>query len=79
MLETGTRIIGPGTGTVLRQATRLAKQYGGDPSDWVEMSSTSYQSSDGMLLTTHWFENTLTGLRIQMKSIINEPLNWNKH
>lgn len=59
MAGPGTRIIGAGTGRELRDAPRLAREYGGDPSDWVKMSSGRYRDGGGVydLFETHWYEN----------------------
>ena len=53
----------------LRDASRLAKQYGGDPGDWVKGSSDSYKGY-GIQFETHWYENKTTGLRVEFKTKI---------
>ena len=63
----GIRIAGSGTGTVLRAAGRLARQYGGRAQDWVKMTSKTYEGSDGLAVQTHWYENTKTGARVEVK------------
>ena len=73
MTGPGTRIIGPGTGRELRDAPRLAREYGGDPTDYVKMTSRTparYQDGGGMydLFETHWYENVRTGARYEFKS-----------
>ena len=53
----------------LRNASRLAKQYGGDPGDWVKRASDSYKGH-GIQFETHWYENQTTGLRVEFKTKI---------
>jgi len=57
MSEEGTAIVGAGTDTDLRQAERLAQQYGGSSIDYMKMTSSSYQGSDGFQFETHWYQN----------------------
>jgi RHS repeat-associated protein len=61
MGEAGTPIAGAGTNTALRDADRLANDYGGNPGDWSKMSSSNYQASDGSMVETHWYQNDATG------------------
>ena len=68
MVERGISIAGTGTSIPLKQAERLAQQYGGNPADWVKMTSSTYRSSSGFQIETHWFENIQTGQRIQIKT-----------
>ena len=68
MGEVGTPIAGAGTSTPLREAERLAEQYGGNASDWSKMGSTSYTGSDGRIFETHWYENDVTGARTEFKT-----------
>lgn len=53
----------------LRNASRLAKQYGGAPGDWVKRSSDSYKGY-GIQFEIHWYENRTTGLRVEFKTKI---------
>lgn len=66
--EIGTPLSGAGTSTPLRDAERLAEQYGGNASDWSKMGSTSYTGSDGRIFETHWYENDITGVRTEFKT-----------
>ena len=52
---------------VLRNASRLAKQYGGNPGDWVKKTSDIY-IYNGRQIQTHWHENMETGQRIDFKT-----------
>jgi hypothetical protein len=45
----------------LRDAERLARDYGGKPEDWVKKSSSKYAARDGTAFETHWIENLRTG------------------
>jgi RHS repeat-associated protein len=72
MGEAGAVIAGGSSKTPLRKAGDLAKEHGGDASNYVKKSSSAYPAGDGVKLSTHWEENVLTGERFNMKSIINE-------
>jgi hypothetical protein len=68
MGERGFPIAGAGTVKELRVARQLAVDYGGSPSDWAKMVSSSYRGADGYQFETHWYENTRTGLRVEPKT-----------
>ena len=68
MAEKGIVII---TSNKLKQANRLAQQYGGNASDWVKMSSRSYKAADGISIQTHWYQNLFTRARVEYKTILN--------
>ncbi len=53
----------------LRSGPRLAKQYGGNASDWVKMTSTTYNGSGGFKFSTHWYQNVSTGARVEYKTV----------
>ncbi len=72
--ETGVPIAGHGTKTELRKAEKLADEYGGDASDWAKKSSTQYTAPDGRKYETHWYENSVTGQRVEQKTIVEEYL-----
>lgn len=59
-----------GTGRELRDASRLARDYGGDPSDWVKVTSGRYRDGGGIydLFETHSYENVRTGARYEFKT-----------
>lgn len=61
MGEVGRPIFGAGTDAALRDAERLAQQYGGAAADWAKMTSTSYRGADGFGFATHWYENPAVG------------------
>ena len=66
----GTPISGAGTGTVLRDADRLAAQYGGKPVDWQKVASENYNpgGAKGGGFETHAYQNVKTGQVVEMKS-----------
>ncbi len=71
----GAPIAGAGTSTVLRDADRLAAQYGGSPADWQKVSSAHYTpaGSEGTTagFETHAYQNVKTGQVVEMKTKIN--------
>ncbi len=70
MAESGTRIAGFGTGSILRNRARLASAYGGGPYEWAKMSSSRYRGTDGFGFETHWYQNVRTGNRVEYKTKI---------
>jgi hypothetical protein len=68
MGEAGTRLAGSGADAPLREAPRLAQQYGGTHDDWVKMGSSSYVGPDGFQFETHWYESLSTGERVDFKT-----------
>lgn len=70
--ESGIIIAGKGSlkNTPLRDASRLANDYGGNPQDWVKKSSTSYKPKDKTHVETHWYENIMTGEKVEPKTKI---------
>ena len=70
MAGSGSAIIGAGTSRVLRDAPRLARQYGGEASDWAKMTSGRYRDGGGIydLFETHWYENVRTGAGYEFKT-----------
>ncbi|OUC11880.1 MAG: hypothetical protein B0A82_25575 [Alkalinema sp. CACIAM 70d] len=69
MGEAGVTIAGRGSrGNVpLRDSPRLAREYGGNPGDWLKKSSSSYKAADGTHVETHWYENFQTGQQVEHK------------
>jgi hypothetical protein len=67
----GSAIAGAGTTKVLRDAPRLAAEYGGNASEWAKMSSSGYTAADGTAFQTHWYESVQTGLRVEPKVTID--------
>jgi len=64
IMAQGSRVIaGPGSNSALRDAPRLAAQYGGQQSQWAKMTSTAYKvdPDTGAKLQVHWYENLTTG------------------
>ena len=66
--EPGVTLAGSATATPLRKAADLANEFGGEASDWVKKSSSSYKSPDGTKFETHWEENISTGLKVNQKT-----------
>ena len=64
MAEKGIVIIKSGE---LKEAGRLAQQYGGTVADWVKKSSSSY-SNGAVKFETHWYENLVNWLRVEFKT-----------
>ena len=64
MVERGRPIIESGK---LNAGVRLAEQYGGNSFDWVKMSSSSF-TKNGTTFETHWYQNLVTGLRVEYKT-----------
>jgi hypothetical protein len=69
----GRVVAGGGSKSVLRDAGRLAKQYGGKESDWAKMSSETWRASDGTGVETHWYQNISTGQVEEVKSKLIPP------
>ena len=72
MKEVGKAIAGVGTEVPLREADRLSKTYGGNPSQWAKKTSSSFTAPDGARFETHWYENAKTGQRVEYKTKIIE-------
>jgi hypothetical protein len=65
----GIPIAGAGTDTALRQAGRLAEDYGGEAEDWQKVASSSYTGADGTVMETHAYQNASTGWVVEPKTI----------
>lgn len=70
----GTVIAGGDSGTIFRDADKVAATLGGNVQggDLVKVTSESFEAADGMILSTHAVRNEKTGEVFDMKSIINE-------
>jgi hypothetical protein len=66
--ESGSAFAGSGTSTALRDAPRLAQQYGGAPEDWMKMTSSRYTGADGFSFETHWYQNDVLGQALEHKT-----------
>jgi RHS repeat-associated protein len=71
----GKPIAGSGARAPLRDAPRLASQYGGNPGDWAKMAGESssihgVQTPGGDNFETHWYQNTGTGQVVEIKTKI---------
>lgn len=54
---------------VVRDAPRLSARYGGPIDGWRKMTSTLYTGKDGFKFSTHWYQNTRTGLKVEHKTV----------
>jgi hypothetical protein len=70
MAEKGRPFAGPGSGTVFRDADRVAAEYGGVADDYAKMASSSYRDGPGLydLFATHWVQNVKTLERFEFKT-----------
>jgi filamentous hemagglutinin len=64
-----TTVAGNGSNTALRDAPRLAAEYGGNPSDWSKVTSSSYRAADGTQYEIHAYKNAITGEVVEPKTI----------
>jgi hypothetical protein len=64
----GQPIAGAGTTVPLRDAPRLAKQHGGEASDWAKVRSSNFKASDGTSFETHAYQNVKTGAVVEIKT-----------
>lgn len=60
---------GNGSSELLKDAPRLAAEYGGNPKDWSKVSSRSYTATDGSIFEVHAYRNAITGLVVEPKTI----------
>jgi hypothetical protein len=67
----GKPLIGAGTNRTLRDADRLAAEYGGNASDWAKVSSSNKGHVTGYNQETHAYMNTKTGQVVEMKTKIS--------
>lgn len=58
-----------GSNVVLRDVPRLASEYGGSPSDWSKVGSSSTTASDGTVFEIHAYRNAVTGQIVEPKTI----------
>jgi hypothetical protein len=74
----GDAIAGAGTRTVLKDASRLAAEYGGTPADWSKITSSHYTppGSAGAQTgsATHAYQNIKTGQIVEMKSVPDQMI-----
>ena len=68
----GEVIAGGSTGKELRAAPGLAEKYGGNPSDWTKVSSSSHTAPDGQQFSTHAYQNQATGQVVEPKTKLIE-------
>ena len=65
------RIAGAGTNKKLRDAPRLANEYGGNANDWAKIRSSNRTHTDGFNQETHAYQNTVTGQIVEHKTKIS--------
>jgi len=58
-------------GKVLRDAERLAAEYGGKSGEWSKMTSKAYKAADGSVISTHWYERLGSQIKYEVKSIVD--------
>lgn len=68
--ESGIPIAGNGSPKILRDSARLANEYGGNQSDWAKMRSSSFTAWDKTQFETHWYQNIVSGVRVEYKTNI---------
>lgn len=72
MGEQVTPIAGMGTLKGLKDAERLAAQYGGEPADCAKIKSSTYEASDLSRFRTHWYKNIKTGQTVEFKTKLGD-------
>lgn len=68
MSEVGVTIA---AGNDIKIIDRLTFNYGGRSIDWAKKSSTQFTTNTGQKIELHWYENILTGKRVEYKQKIN--------
>jgi len=64
----GKAIAGAGTSTILRDAPRLAAEYGGSASEWQKVTSSTFKAADKAVIETHGYQPVNTGRIVELKS-----------
>jgi RHS repeat-associated protein len=77
MAAKGESIAGAGAQKALKDAGRLASTYGGKAADWAKMTSKAFRAGDGSVISTHWYENVASAIKVEYKSIIDSAP-WSK-
>jgi len=65
----GRAIAGAGTAKPLRDAARLAKEYGGSPADWRKMATSNAVNKGLDNFEIHYYQNIRTGEVVEMKTV----------
>jgi hypothetical protein len=65
----GRAIAGAGTGKPLREAARLAQEYGGSSADWRKMATSNAVNKGLRNFEIHYYQNVTTGLVVEMKTV----------
>ncbi len=68
MGETGIALAGDAARVGFRDGQRVAAEHGGQASDWVKKSSSTFKAKDGTKFETHWTENVSTDQRVEFKT-----------
>lgn len=65
----GRAIAGAGTNKTLREAGRLASEYGGNPADWRKMATSNAVNKGMENFEIHYYQNIKTGQVVEMKTV----------
>jgi hypothetical protein len=65
----GRAIAGAGTNKTLREAGRLATEYGGNPADWRKMATSNAVNKGMENFEIHYYQNITTGQVVEMKTV----------
>jgi hypothetical protein len=56
----------------LREADRLAAEYGGVAADWQKVTSTAYNAADGVQIQIHAYQNSVINALVEIKTNIGK-------
>lgn len=56
----------------LRDAARLANQYGGKAEAWSKITSQAYKAKDGSIFQIHGYKNQFTGQIVELKTVMDK-------
>lgn len=65
----GKAFAGAGTDIVFRDAALVAKEHGGETSEWAKVSSSAFHAADNATIETHAVQNMATGKIVELKSV----------
>jgi hypothetical protein len=66
----GTVIAGKGSSTALRDAGRLASEYGGDAADYAKVV-TKTRTAGGITQQIHYYRDVVRGITVEPKTVIS--------
>ena len=61
-------LAGPGTGAPIRVEARLIAEHGGNPGEWVKVTSSSATLENGVPIQAHAYVNVRTGQVVELKT-----------